>query len=99
VTPEHLPVLLGYHRFWRGSVRPVLGRGEPPTVLAGTFLAGSAVDRFASFLRRLRRATFVSPTTMVVEVQDKYSPGRRYTATLDLQGWEWKLTGLAISGL
>jgi hypothetical protein len=34
-----------------------------------------------------------------VEVQDKYTSGRRYTATLDLQGWEWKLTGLAISGL
>jgi hypothetical protein len=98
VTPEHLPVLLGYYRFWRGTVRPVL-REEPPTALAGTLLAGSAVDRFASFLRRLRRAAFVSPTTMVVEVQDKYTSGRHYTATLDLQGWEWKLTGLAISGL
>jgi hypothetical protein len=97
-TPEHLPVLLGYHRFWRGTVRPVL-RQEPPTALAGTLLAGSAVDRFASFLRRLRRAAFVSPTTMVVEVQDKYTSGRHYTATLNLQGWEWKLTGLAISGL
>jgi hypothetical protein len=99
LTPEHLPVLLGYHRFWRGTVRPVLGREEPPTVLAGTLLAGSAVDRLASFLRRLRRAAFVSPTTMVVEIQDKYTSGRHYTATLDLQGWEWKLTGLAISGL
>jgi hypothetical protein len=98
VTPEHLPVLLGYYRFWRGTVRPVL-REEPPTALAGTLLAGSAVDRLASFLRRLRRAAFVSPTTMVVEVQDKYTSGRRYTTTLDLQGWEWKLTGLAISGL
>jgi hypothetical protein len=98
VTPDHLPVLLGYYRFWRGTVRPVL-RQEPPTALAGTLLAGSAVDRFASFLRRLRRAGFVSPTTMVVEVQDKYTSGRHYTATLDLQGWEWKLTGLAIRGL
>lgn len=99
VTPEHLPVLLGYYRFWRGTVRPVLGREEPPTLLAGTVLAGSGVDRFASFVRRLRRAAFVSPTTMVVEVQDKYTSGRHYTATLALQGWEWKLTGLAISGL
>jgi len=99
VTPEYLPVLLGYHRFWRGTVRPVLGREEPPTALAGTLLAGSAVDRFASFWRRLRRAAFVSPTTVVVEVQDKYTSTRHYTATLGLQGWEWKLTGLAISGL
>jgi hypothetical protein len=98
LTPEHLPVLLGYHRFWRGTVRPVL-REEPPTVLAGTPLAGSGVDRFATFWRRLRRAAFVSPTTMVVEVEDKYTSGRHYTATLNLQGWEWKLTGLAISGL
>ena len=98
VTPEYLPALLGYHRFWRGTVRPVL-REEPPTVLAGTPLAGSVVDRFASFWRRLRRAAFVSPTTMVVEVQDKYTSGRHYTATLNLQGWEWKLAGLAISGL
>ena len=54
VTPEHLPVLLGYHRFWRGTVRPVLGREAPRPVLTDTLLAGSAVDRFISFLRRLR---------------------------------------------
>jgi len=99
VTPEYLPTLLGYHRFWRGTVRPMLGRGEPPTALMGTVLAGTAVDRLVSFLRRLRRAAFVSPTTVVVEIQDKYTADRHYTATLDLQGWEWKLTGLSISGL
>jgi len=99
VTPQRLPVLLGYHRFWRGTVRPVLGREEPPTALTGTLLAGSAVDRFITFLGRLRRAAFVSPITMVVEIQDKYTAGRHYTATLSLQGWEWKLTGLSISGL
>src|SRR5262245_33945078 len=49
VTPEYLPVLLGYRRFWHGTVRPLLGRSEPPTALAGTLLAGSAVDRFVSF--------------------------------------------------
>jgi hypothetical protein len=99
VTPEYLPVLLGYHRFWRGTVRPMLGREEPPTVLAGTPLSGSAADRFASFLRRLRRVAFVSPTTVAIKVQDKYTSSRHYTATLDLQGWEWRLTGVAISGL
>jgi hypothetical protein len=98
-TPEYLPVLLGYYRFWRGTVQPVLGPPEPPTVLAGTLLAGSRVDRLASFLRRLRRADFISPITMVVEVQDKYTAGRHYTATLSFSGWDWKLTGLAINGL
>src|SRR5262245_53088961 len=98
LTPENLPVLLGYHRFWRGTVRPAL-ISEPPTLLAGTFLAGSVADRFASSLRRLRRAAFVSPTTLVVEIEDKYTSGRHYTATMDLQGWQWKLTGLSIHGL
>jgi Protein of unknown function (DUF2939) len=99
LTPEHLPVLLGYHKFWRGTVRPVLRRDEPPTALAGTFLAGSAVDRFLTFWRRVRRAAFVSPIAMAVEVQDKYASDRHYTATLSVQGWQWRLTGLAISGL
>jgi hypothetical protein len=99
VTPERLPVLLGYYRFWHGTVRPVLGRKEPPTVLAGTLLADSAVDRFTSFCRRLRRVAFVSPTTVLFEIQDKYTSGRHYTGTLDLRGWEWKLSSLAISGL
>ena len=85
VTPEHLPVLLGYHRFCVAPVRPVLGREAPRTVLTDTLLAGSAVDRFISFLRRLRRAAFVSPTTIVVEIQDKYTAHRHYTATLGLQ--------------
>jgi hypothetical protein len=98
VTPEYLAVLLGYHRFWRGTVRPVL-REEPPTPLAGTPLADSALDRFISFVRRLRRAAFVSPISIVVEVEDKYTSSRHYTATLGLQGWEWKVTGLSISGL
>lgn len=98
VTPEYLPALLGYYRFWRGTVRPALV-AEPPTALAGTVLANSPVDRLLSFLRRLRRAAFASPTTIVFEVQDKYTADRRYTATLDLRGWEWKLTSLAINGL
>jgi hypothetical protein len=97
-TPEYLPVLLGYHRFWRGTVRPVLGPTEPPTVLADTLLAGSGVDRLASFLRRLRRADFISPITVLVEVQDKYAADRRYTATLSFSGRDWKLTGLAVNG-
>lgn len=98
VTPEHLPVLLGYRQVYRGKVRPALGLTEPPTALAGTWLAGSSVDRFASFWVRVRRAVLQSPTRFVLEVEDKYRPSRRYIGTFELQGFEWKLTGLNISG-
>ena len=98
VTPEHLPVLLGYRRIYRGTVQPALGLKEPPTVLAGTWLAGGGLDRFASFAARVRRAVFYSPTRFVLEVEDKYLPERRYVGTLELKGWEWKLTGLTVTG-
>jgi len=98
VTAENLPILLGYRRLYRGGVRPALGLQEPPTMLAGTWLAGSSVDRLASFWTRVRRAVFQSPTRFVLEVEDKYRPGRTYVGTFALQGWEWKLIGLTVSG-
>lgn len=98
VTPEHLPVLLGYRRIYRGSVRPALGLKEPPSALEGTWLGGTAVDRFASFWTRVRRAVFVSPTRFVLEVEDKYRPGRSFVGTLELKGYEWKLTALSVTG-
>lgn len=98
VTPENLPLLLGYRRIYRGTVQPALGLKEPPTLLAGTWLSGGALDRFASFWTRVRRATFQSPSRFVLEVEDKYRPERRYVGTLKLRGWEWKLTGLTVAG-
>lgn len=98
VTPENLPVLLGYREIWRGSVRPVLLGPEPPTVLAGTMLAGTGIDRLASFWKRVRRAVFYSPTQFELEVQDRYHPDRTYIGMLELRGWEWKLTNLVIKG-
>jgi hypothetical protein len=92
VTPEHLPILLGYRRLYRGIAKPAENLREPQTVLAGT------VDRFASFWSRVRRAVFMSPTQFVLEVEDKYRPGRLYVGTLELRGWEWKLTALAVTG-
>ena len=67
---------------------------EPPTVLAGTMLQGTSIDRFASFWRRLRHATFHSPGKLVVEIEDKYNTARHYISTLELVGFEWKLTAL-----
>ncbi len=98
VTPENLPILLGYRRLYRGIARPADGLKEPQTALAGTWLGGTRVDRFASFWARVRRAVFMSPTYFVLEVEDKYRPGRRYVGTLELKGWEWKLTGLTVTG-
>lgn len=98
VTPENLPVLLGYRRIYRGTVRPALGLTEPPTVLAGSWLAGTPVDRLASFWTRVRRAVLETPGRFVIEVEDRYRRERRYVGTLELRGWEWKLTGLAVIG-
>lgn len=98
VTPENLPQLLGYRRIYRGTLQPVLGLQEPKTVLADSWLGGSAVDRFASFWARVRSAIFYSPTRFVLEVEDKYRPERRYIGTLELKGWTWVLTGLRVTG-
>jgi hypothetical protein len=99
VTPERLPVLVGYRRMWRGTVQPAIGVEEPPTALATTMLGGTAIDRFASFWKRLRSAIFHSPTYLEIEVVDKYTPARTYKATLEIVGWEWKLTRMTINGL
>jgi Protein of unknown function (DUF2939) len=98
VKPERLPVLLGYRRVYRGTVRPALGLKEPPSALEGTWLGGTAFDRFASFWVRVRRAVFMSPTRFVLEVEDKYRPGRHYIGTLELRSFEWKLTDLSVTG-
>lgn len=98
VTPENLPILLGYRRQYRDHIRPALGLHEPPTVLAGTWLAGGRVDRLASFWARVKSAVFHSPTRFVVEVEDKFHPERHYISTLELRDWGWKLTGLSVSG-
>jgi hypothetical protein len=97
VTPQNLPVLLGYRRL-RNTLPMALLPEEPPTVLAGTMLQGTSIDRFASFWRRLRHATFHSPGKLVIDIEDKYNTARHYISTLELVGLEWKLTALAISG-
>jgi hypothetical protein len=98
VTPENLPALLGYRRYYHGTVRPTLGLEEPKTVLAGSWLGGTAIDRFASFWVRVKSAIFYSPAHLVLEVEDKYRPERRYVGTLEFRGWSWMLTGLRVTG-
>ena len=98
VTPENLPLLLGYRRVYRGTMQPALGLQEPKTVLAGSWLGGTSIDRFASFWSRVKSAVFYSPTRFVLEVEDKYRPERRYIGTLELKNWTWMLTGLQVTG-
>src|SRR5262245_52346409 len=49
LTPENLPSFFGYRETYRTTIRPALGLTEPPSVLAGTVLAGSFLDRMLSF--------------------------------------------------
>lgn len=99
VTPEQLPVFLGYRETYRGTIRPALGLKDPPGVLANTPLAGTRLDKGLSFWKRVRKAMFTSPTRLLLEVEDQVRADRRYTGTLELRNWQWQLTGLSIAGL
>ncbi|MDX2201508.1 MAG: DUF2939 domain-containing protein [Hyphomicrobiaceae bacterium] len=99
VTPEQLPVFLGYRETYKGTIRPALGLKDPPTVLADTPFAGTRIDKGLSFWKRVRRAVFVSPWRLLLEVEDQFNQGRSYTGTLELRGLQWQLTGLSISWL
>lgn len=97
VTPEHFPVFLGYRRVWRGTTQPAIAPPEQPTVLAGTWLGGTSLERLVAFYGRIRRAVFHSLTRFELEVVDRHNTGRAYIGTLELKDWEWKLTGLIIA--
>jgi hypothetical protein len=98
VTPEQFPVFLGYRRMWRGTSQAAIGTPDPPTALAGTWLAGTALDRFVAFWGRVRRAVFHSFTRFEIEVVDRHRADRTFAGTLELKDYEWKLIGLTISG-
>lgn len=99
VTPANAPSMLGYRQTWRETVKPALGLLEPPSALAGTWLADTAIDRFVSFYRRITRAVFLTATRFEIEVRDSRVPGRSYIGTLDLDGFGWRLTRLEIKGV
>ena len=42
--------------------------------------------------RGIDRAVFVSAGKLTVKVEDSNTPGRHYVGTLELRGYEWKLT-------
>ncbi|MFM9941006.1 MAG: DUF2939 domain-containing protein [Hyphomicrobiaceae bacterium] len=92
VTAEGAPQIYAWRQSWREKVRPTLGLAEPKSVLDGTPMAGTGLDRVLSVARRLDRAAFVSPTRIEAELRDRYREDRRWKAVLELQDWSWRLT-------
>ncbi len=53
-------------------------------------------ERAGLFLKRIKRAEFVSLGHVEIEVQDRDQPERRIVGTLNLIGVEWKLTKITV---
>lgn len=53
-------------------------------------------QRVGRFLRRVKRAEFINPGQVEIEVEDRDKPERRIVAALTLVGFSWKLTGLSV---
>lgn len=96
VTPGGLVRIYAMRRAWQDRVRPRLRLVEPETLLSGTPLADSSLDKGLSAMRRLERAAFVAPTRFELEVRDRYDASRRFRATLELIGYSWKLTSVRV---
>ena len=99
VTPESAPQLYAWRETWREKVRPTIGLGPPPMVLAGTAFQGTAVDKILTLLRRVDRAAFTGPTRIELEVRDRYVETRQYRAVMELQGLTWKLTEVYVRSM
>ena len=98
VTPEGLSQAYAMRDTWRQTMRPAIGGAVPKAALAGDSPDATAVDRVLSFVNRIKRAVFVSPTIVELEVADHLTPERRYVSRLALEGLEWKLTSVRVVG-
>jgi len=96
VTAEGAPRLYAWRQTWRQRVAGPLRRPEPATMLAGTWLADTAIDRHATFLHRLERARFVSPRRLEITFADRHRAGRLWHAALELRGLGWQLTEMRV---
>ena len=94
VTAEGAPQLWKLRQAWRERIRPTIGLAEPQTLLSGTWLADSSLDRGLSIARRIERIAFASPTRMELELRDRLVEHRHWRAVLDLnlQQQSWVLT-------
>jgi hypothetical protein len=94
LTPDRLPALFVHLRAWRAPQGPE--HATSPMALAGTRLEDSRLDHLVSFLRRVKRATFLSLSRVEIEIADRSTPRRSYVGTLEWQGYGWKLVGIRI---
>ena len=83
ITPQGLPQLYQLKHGYRTRVKGL----EDETLLP---------LRERRFLRRIRRAEFLSLTHVEIEVADRDDPGRHVVGTMSLVGFEWKLTGIRV---
>lgn len=96
VTAERAPRLFALGQTWRKRVKPTLGLAEPPSVLAGTSLEGTSLDRSLSLMRRVRSYRMQSPTRVEIAIADRYRSGRSWLATLEFRNLAWRLTAVRV---
>lgn len=96
VSAEGAPRLYEWRQTWRNRVRPALGRSDPATLFAGTWIGGTAIDRGLSLARRVDRARFVSACRVEIELADRTVESRRWFAALERKGLEWQLTEMKV---
>jgi Protein of unknown function (DUF2939) len=86
VTPEGLPKLFQYRQAWRDNIS-----GDT------AYLAEMPrLERMKQFYDRIKRAEFQSFSKVEIEMQDRKKPERRYVSTMELIGFDWKLTALRV---
>ena len=86
VTPEGLPKLFQYRQAWRDNIS-----GDTAELAATPRL-----ERMKQFYDRINRAEFQSVSKVEIEMQDRKKPERRYVSTMELIGFDWKLTALRV---
>lgn len=87
VTPEGLPKLFQYRKTWNGRIKGQVDEDTLPVA-----------ERVTRFYSRIKRAEFRFPTMFEIEMVDQGAPDRRIVSTLELIGFEWKLTALRVLG-
>ena len=98
-TPEGVTQAMSLRDGWRNTVKPAIGGESATTALASTIVGGSALDRAWTFYSRIKRAEFVSPSTVEFEVADRQTPERRFISRLALDQWQWKLVSVRVVGV
>ena len=92
VTAEGAPRIWAWRQSWRQKVRPAVGLAEPATLLSGTWLGETGLDRALSLAGRVDRFQFRSPARLEMELRDRYVADRQWHAVLELRDYAWTLT-------